>query len=352
MRVCICATQVPFTRGGAEIHVESLHRELRQRGFSSEIVALPFNATSRPQLLKSSLAWRLLELKTGAGEPVDLVIATRFPSYLIDHPNKVVWLIHQFRAAYDLLGTRYGDFTGSAEDRGVLEMIREMDNRTLGEARALFTNARNTAERLKKFNGIDARPLYHPPQYDGRYRCDGYGDYLLGVGRLEPLKRFDLLIRAMSKTSSDVRCKIAGTGPAREGLERLIADLELGDRVELLGWIDDERLLAMYAGCRSVYYAPYDEDYGYVTLEAFKSGKPVLAAEDSGGVLEFVVDGENGYVCNHDRPAEFAARIDALQRDPELARRMGNAGKRKVDYINWDHVIRTLTGTARIGDAE
>jgi glycosyltransferase involved in cell wall biosynthesis len=351
MRVCICATQVPFTRGGAEIHVESLHRELTERGFSSEIVALPFNATSRPQLLKSSLAWRLLELKTGAGEAVDLVIATRFPSYLIDHPNKVVWLIHQFREAYDLLGTRYGGFTDTAEDQKVLAMIHEMDNRTLGEARSLFTNARNTAERLKKFNDIDARPLYHPPQHDGRYRCDAYGDYVLGVGRLERLKRFDLLIRAMRETSSDVRCKIAGAGPVREELQALIEKLGLADRVELLGWVDDERLLDLYAGCRAVYYAPYDEDYGYVTLESFKSGKPVLAAEDSGGVLEFVVDGENGYICNHDRPAEFAARIDALQENPELARSLGNVGRHKVDYINWDHVIRALTGTARIDGA-
>jgi len=343
VRVCICATQVPFTRGGAEIHVESLRRELDARGFQTDVVALPFSARTRLDLLKSSLAWRLLDLQAEA----DLVIATRFPSYLIDHPNKVVWLIHQFRAAYDLLGTRYGGFGNRTEDRRVLEMIREMDNRTLGEARALFSNARNTADRLKRFNGLDARPLYHPPQHDGSYRCDGFGDFVLGVGRLDKLKRFDLLIRAMAQTTNGVRCKIAGTGPMRDEVEQLIADLGLSDRVEMLGWVDDDRLLDLYANCGAVYYAPYDEDYGYVTLEAFKSGKPVLTAEDSGGVLEFVVDGENGFICDHRDPGAFGKRIDELLGDPELARRLGHAGKEKVAPIDWDAVILALTGKER-----
>lgn len=345
MRVCICATQLPFAHGGAEIHVECLRQALVDRGFDTDVVTLPFSASSRMELIKSSLAWRLLRLRPGdGGAEIDLVIATRFPSYLIEHPNKVVWLIHQHRAAYDLLGTAYSDFTGSEQDRRVLEMIRSMDRQTLGEARALFANARNTARRLQRFNDLTAQALYPPPKLEGSYRCGEFGDYLFAVGRLDPLKRFDLLLEALRHTRRDVRCLIAGSGPDRDKLAALVARFDLGDRVELLGWIDDERLLELYAGCFATYYAPYDEDYGYVTIEAFKSGKPVVTADDSGGVLEFVVDGENGFVCPSRSPRSIARRIDELFVDRSRARRLGEAGRNRVSDIHWDHVVKALTG--------
>ncbi len=347
MRVAICATQVPYVRGGAEIHVETLRQELVRRAFDAEVISLPFSCTTRVELLKSSLAWRLIDLKSGDGVPIDLVIATRFPSYLIEHPNKVVWLIHQFRQAYELVGTRFSDFGQSDDDREVLSMIRAMDYRTLSEARALFSNARNTAERLKRFNDLEATPLYPPPKLIERYHHGEFGDYLFAVGRLDPIKRFDLLIRAMEQTRSGARCLIAGEGNQRPELERMIRERGLERRVELLGFVSDERLIELYAGCFAVCYAPYDEDFGYVTIEAFKSGKPVITADDSGGVLEFAADGENGYVCPSGSPGQFGRRIDALYEDRELARRLGQAGERAVVSISWDHVIRSLTGKTR-----
>jgi len=335
MRVCICGTQVPFATGGAEIHVESLRAELDRRGFDVTVVTLPYSISTRLELLQTSLAWRLLSLRPGdGGAEIDLMIATRFPSYMIRHPNKVVWLIHQLRQAYDLLGTRYSDFTNSPDDRKVLEMVRTMDRRTLGEARALFANSRNTANRLKKFNGLDALPLYPPPSLDGSYRCEAFGDYIFGVGRLDQLKRFDLLVRSMRHTGPEVRCLIAGEGPEREKLQALIDESGLAERVQLLGHISDEELLDRYANAFAVYFAPYDEDYGYITIEAFKSGKPVITAHDSGGVLEWVADGHNGYVCPSGSPREFGQRIDALFADRDAARRFGANGAETVKTIN------------------
>ena len=343
MRICICATRIPFSHGGAEIHVESLHRELLKRDFEADLVTVPFSWNPRLQLLKSALAWRLLDLQTLTGEPIDLVIATRFPSYLIRHPNKVVWLIHQFRQVYDLLGTPYSDFGDSAEDRAVIEKIRGMDNRALSEARALYTNAGNTAARLARFNGLEATPLYVPPQLGSDYHGGPSGDYVFSAGRLDDMKRVDLLIETMRHVESDVRCKIAGTGPAGENLAARIERAGLGHRIELLGWVDDAELIELYAGSLAVFYAPYDEDYGYVTVEAFKSGKPVITAEDSGGVLEFVDDGRTGFVCPSDSPRTFAERIDALFRDRELAAELGRAGERTVTEITWDRAIESLT---------
>jgi len=345
MRICVCATQVPFSHGGAEIHVQSLHRELLARGFESELVTVPFSWNPRVQLLKSAVAWRLLNLETMDSKPVDLVIATRFPSYLVSHPNKVVWLIHQFRQAYDLLGTPYSDFRDTPEDRSTAEMIRRMDNRALGEAQALYTNAGNTAARLKKFNGLDATPLHVPPQLGYGYREGPFGDYIFSAGRLQEMKRIDLLVRAMAEVKTDVRCKIAGTGPEQDALAEQIRAAGLEDRIDLLGWVDDAELLDLYAGSLAVFFAPYDEDYGYISVEAFKSGKPVLAATDSGGVLEFVEDGSNGFVCDPHSPADFAARIDTLFQDRQLAERLGRDGGTRVTDITWDRVITRLTGS-------
>src|SRR6185503_12101600 len=130
--------------------VDSLRDELRSRDFEVDVVALPFNWPTRTELLKGGLAWRLLNLTEAAGKRIDLVIATRFPSYLIKHPNKVVWLIHQLRQAYDLLRTRYSDFSDrQPQDAKALEIIRAMDRLTLSEARAVYTISSNVADRLR-----------------------------------------------------------------------------------------------------------------------------------------------------------------------------------------------------------
>jgi glycosyltransferase involved in cell wall biosynthesis len=343
-RIVLCSTHVPFSYGGAEMLVESLRDELVARGHSVDVVALPFAWADRVQLLKSGLAWRLLDLTAAGGQRIDLVIATRFPSYLVHHPNKVVWLVHQMRQVYDLLGTPYSDFADTPRDRKVVEMVRTMDRRTLSEARAVFTISQNVADRLKRFNDLPAEVLYPPPKLDALYRPGPSGDYIFTIGRLDPLKRFDLLVRAMKHTATPVRCRIAGTGPDRGKLEELIGKLGLGDRVELLGWVDDRAAVDLYAGALAVFYAPYDEDYGYVTVEAFKSGKPVLTAADSGGVLEFVEDGRNGYVCPPGSPRDLAARIDALYRDRDLARTLGERGREAAARIGWDAVVERLVG--------
>ena len=343
-RILVCGSQVPFERGGAEALVSSLAGELGRRGFEVDVVTLPFNWGTRLQVLKSALAWRLLDLVEVAGRPVDRVIATRFPSYAVPHPSKVVWLVHQLRQAYDLLGTEWGDFGPGAEDREAVATVRAIDNRVLGEATALYSISRNTAERLRRFNDLEATPLYPPPPLDGRLRCDGYGDFVMSAGRLDRMKRFDLLVRALAHTRTPLRCVIAGDGPEREALRSLAERLGVASRLELPGRVDDARLVELYATCRAVYYAPFDEDYGYVTIEAFKSGKAVVTAADAGGVLEHVADGRNGFVVEAGNPRQLAARLDALAGDEALARRLGEAGRAGAADIGWDRVVAALTG--------
>ena len=344
-RIVICGAKVPFAHGGAEILIESLRDELKRRGFEVDVVTLPFQWADRPGLLKSALAWRLVDLTEAAGQRIDLVIATRFPSYLVKHPNKVVWLVHQLRQAYDLLGTPHSDFSEDrGQDKTVLGMIRAMDRRTLSEARRVFTISKNTADRLQRFNHLAAEVLYPPPSLGHLLHPGDFGDYVFTIGRLDPLKRFDLLLKALKHTETPIRARLAGTGPEKESLAALAEKLGIAHKVDFLGWVDDATVVGLYANCLAVYYAPYDEDYGYVTVEAFKAGKPVVTTTDAGGVLEFVEDGLNGHVCPPDAPKEIAARLDRLYRDREAARQLGEAGKRRVVGIEWDGVIEKLLG--------
>lgn len=344
MRVCIAETVVPFAHGGAELLVAGMVGALEERGVEVERLRLPFSWWSREELVQSALAWRLLEIRDGLGEEIDAVIATRFPSYLVQHPNKVVWLIHQFRQAYDLDGTRFGFLSGSPEDRRVVELVHAMDKRGLGEARRLFAISANTAGRLERFNGLTAETLYPPPPLDGRYREGPGGNFVLSVGRLEPIKRVDLLIRAVAQSQS-ARAVIVGDGPEAAKLTTLAAELDVADRVELRGRVDDDGLLELYSGCGCIYYAPFDEDYGYVTLEAFRSAKPVVTAADAGGVLELVEDGATGLVAPAPDADHIATRLDLLLDDPGLARRLGQEGRRRIAHITWDNVIERLIAT-------
>ena len=342
MRIVVAEARVPFVRDGAELHVQSLVTQLRLRGHDAETVTLPFNGR-KDELLNQACAWRMLNVSTSNARPIDAVIATRFPTWFARHPRKIVWLIHQHRAAYELFGTPYSDFTDSEPDTQLRRQIAALDSRMFSECERIVTNSRNTAKRVEHFNGVSARPLYHPPPRAGGLREGAYGDYVLVVARLEPLKRIDLVIRAMAQVSSPVRLVIVGDGSQRMELEHEAATLDLGHCVTFTGSLWGESVADLYAGALGVVYAPFDEDYGYVTLESFLAGKPMITTTDAGGPLEFVRDGINGFVCEP-ASASLAAAIDRLGADRALAERLGGAGRELAQTITWDGVIEQLLG--------
>jgi len=342
-RIVVADAQVPFVQGGAELHVQALIGQLRRRGFEVEKVAIPFRSQPKSELLAQAAAWRLLDLSSSNGQPIDLLIATRFPTYFARHPRKVAWVIHQHRAAYELCGTPYSDFTHSEMDVGLRQRLIDLDRRMLQECRRVFANARNTANRLRTFNGVDAQALYHPPPHAAQLHPGDYGDYVLVVGRLEAVKRADLAIRALAHVPPPMSLVVVGDGSQRAAAERAAAEAGVSTRVRFAGAASGDDLASLYAGARAVVYVPFDEDYGYVTLEAFLSAKPVITATDSGGTLEFVADGENGFVCAPD-PLAIGQAISMLAADAGLAARMGAAGLARGRTVTWDGVVEQLLG--------
>jgi glycosyltransferase involved in cell wall biosynthesis len=344
-RILILEAQTPFVHGGAEILVRQLAAALRARDYDTDIVSIPFRDEPREELMAHAAAWRLVNVSESAGRPVDLVIPTKFPTYLARHPLKVAWLVHQHRAAYELCGTAFSSFEHTERDVGVRKRLIEMDTHALADCAALFSIARNVSARVEKYNGLHAEPLYHPPKLAGRLTPGPYGDYVLCVTRLEHVKRVDLAIDAFTSVDRTLRLVVAGDGSARQRLETRIDEVGLRHRVTLLGRVSDERLIDLYAGARAVLFAPYDEDYGYVTLEAFLARKPVVTAADSGGTLEFVEHGTNGLVAQPE-PAAIADALNQLAADRGLAARLGERGYERARTITWEGVVERIVGAA------
>ena len=257
----------------------------------------------------------------------------------VRHRDKRVWLIHQFRQAYELDGTELGQFGGSPEDRALRRKVQALDRVALGEASRLFAISHNVAGRLERSTGLEAQVLPHPPQ-DLPYRCDGYGDFVLSVNRLDRAKRIDLLLEAAA-LDPGLEIVIAGDGPDRGRLEQLASDRGLDGRARFAGRVSDEELADLYGGCLAVYYAPVDEDYGMVPLEAFLSEKPVLTTTDAGGPLEVVTDGLTGLVVSPDA-REVARATGWLREHREDAASFGRAGKAVAAGVTWDRALARL----------
>ena len=170
--------------GGAEIFTDALVDELRARGHEAELVSVPFKWYPGARVLTQAFLWRLLDLTEADGRPIDVVVATKFPSYVVRHPEKRVWLVHQFRQAYELDRTELGQFGPSPEDRALRRQVQELDRVALGEATRLFATSANVAGRLERSTGLVAEVLPHPPQALP-YHDAPPGGFVLSASRLD-----------------------------------------------------------------------------------------------------------------------------------------------------------------------
>lgn len=341
--IAVCGAQVPFRSGGAEEQVNSLVHQLRLRNFQVETIRLPFKWYPLDQLFTSIQMWEQLDLTESDGLKIDLVITTKFPSYFVNHPRKILWLTHQYRQAYDLLDTPYSGFDlKNPRHKEAWEKFVRMDTLALKSYPRIYTIAGNTSRRLKKYNGLDSTPLYHLPRNHADFHTRGYEDFVLCAGRLDSLKRVDLLIRSLVHTPPQVTCRITGTGPELPVLKKLARKKGLESRIQFLGHVSNEDLLDLYSRCRLVFFAPYDEDYGYITLEAFLARKPVITAFDSGEPLEFVKEGVTGTVLEKLDEQYIGQKIRDLFLDPRGCRKLGENGYRSIQNLHWDQVIDTL----------
>jgi glycosyltransferase involved in cell wall biosynthesis len=343
MRVLVVTSGALFVRGGHMVIAEQTVRALRSSGHQAELLVTPQNRFGR-QLSAYAATWLTDVGETADGHPIDRVISFRFPSYAIRHERHVCWLNHRMREYYDLwerfvrgLGRR-GRLKESLRRRVFFVLDRYLLQR---QSLRLVAQSRTIQQRLLRFGPIRSELLY-PPAPERAYRTELYGDFVLAVSRLHPLKRIGLLVEAAAQMKDrSLRFKIAGHGEEEEGIRSRIIELGLQERVELLGEVAEDRLVDLYARCRGVYFAPWNEDYGFVTLEAFRSAKAVVTAEDSGGPAELVEHEVNGLVAQP-TPSSVAAQLDRLAADSSLCEQLGQRALESSRVHAWDRAVAEL----------
>lgn len=337
MKVAIVTTRSPTgAAGGAERFYDALVAAFRTAGHATSELAVPSDEPDFATIQGNYLACYDLDVSS-----YDMVISTKAPTWLVQHPRHVCYLVHTIRVFYDMFEAAFPKAT--AELNAQRRWIQDLDTAALSSPRckAVFTIGQEVSRRLREWNRLDAEAL-HPPLWGDRFREGAFGDYLLMPGRLHAWKRVDLVIRAMRKVKSSLRLVIVGTGEA----EAELRDLAAGDpRIEFRGHVDDAELVDMYAGALAVPFVPLREDYGYVTLEAFASGKPVVTCEDSGEAAAIVRAARGGYVSAPE-PAAIAEILDRLQNNPVLARKMGQRGRAWTKALSWGRIVERLTAAA------
>lgn len=345
MRIVIPSVQVPFIRGGANLMTEGLANALSEAGHEVEIVTFPFKFFPEAYIDGLIDIWMTQDFNNFNGYEIDKVIVLQFPAYYVRHQDKVLWLMHQHRAVYD----SYDSENASNELKRLKDKIHQLDTVELKKYKTIYTMSKNVSLRLKKYNDIYSIPLYHPPYGEGRFYCEEPYDYIFYPSRLESHKRQDLLIKAMKFTKTPVKALIVGVGGQAKRYQQLIEDLGLSHRVKLIGFISEDEKYTLYARSLAIFFGPLDEDYGYVTLEAMLSSKPVITCTNSGGPLEFVLDGETG-IISEPHPEAIGKVIDRLYMNKTHSAEMG---KRALAHyqemgISWKNVLEKFIGKENV----
>lgn len=330
----LAANSGPGATGGAERFYDGLLGGLRSLGCDAELVWVPAEEPNFEAIVSNYSHCQQLDL-----DDYDVVISTKAPTYAIRHRRHVVYLVHTVRAFDDM----FDDVFPSATEvhRRQRANLHALDHAALSAAKACFAIGYEVAERLRRWRGLDANVI-HPPLGVTGLTCGPQGDYFFLPGRLHAWKRVHLVVQAVLSSALPLKLLIAGTGEEESALKQLAA----GDpRVQFLGRVSDVELAQYYANCLAVPFTPQREDYGYVTLEAFASGKPVVTCTDSGEPTRFVRSGVNGWVVSPD-VGEIRAALERLHTDRIEAARMGDNGNEWVKSMSWPVVAAQLVEAA------
>ncbi len=348
MRILVVTSYVPFEMGGNERLALALVRELNKRGHEADWLFTPQN---RHYLFRSLMAGYvanyLTDVREVDGKPIDRVVTIKFPSFAVRHPAQLCWFAHRQREYYDLWDEWYPYQVkiGVGRRKKIQRFIlHRLDNYFLSHhVKRLFAISGNVAGRLKHWGGHAAEVLYPPPLREDLIRFEAYEPFIFTFSRLIAPKRMDLLVEAMRHVkSTNIRAIIGGRGPEFSRLDEMIRQYGLQERVVLTGSLTDEEVFNRLARCRAVFFAPKNEDYGLVTVEAMRSRKAVITCEDSGGPTELVRDGKNGFVTPPD-PEVVAQRIDELADSEDLAKTLGEQAYQDSLAISWNKVVERLT---------
>jgi glycosyltransferase involved in cell wall biosynthesis len=386
MKIAIIApSPVPFTIGGAELLFSCMQDSINNyTSHQCELIKLITKENTFWDLIESYYKFYQLDLTH-----FDLVISTKYPSWMVRHRNHIVYMVHPLRGLYDTyslctnkskipdefnigLVKEILDITKIRIKRNknveklfeklfqlrmeqddypeeifefpgpfIRDIIHFFDQWALSyENTKEYYSISETVKRRKDYFPLSAKVnvIYPPPKIKD-FECREF-EYFFTVSRLDRPKRIDLLIKAMRFVPHNVKLKIAGEGPEKSRLMELAAN---DNRIEFVGYVNENELVDLYANALAVLFVPQDEDYGYITIEAMMSYKPVITTFDSGGPLEFVSDRETGFVTDPD-PKKIADKINYFVEHVDEAKKMGLLANQKTKDITWGNFVSKLVG--------
>ena len=343
MKVLVVNNMAPFVRGGAEALADNLGENLIAAGHEAEVLRIPFQWEPATRVVSQMLMVRALELRN-----VDRVIALKFPAYLIRHADKTVWLLHQYRQAYDLHDAGQSNLPAREEGEELRRVIRSGDDESFRESRRIFANSDVTRDRLASHSGFSAEVLRPPLNDPGLFTGGASKGYVFAGGRINAMKRQHLILEALALAPRTVRIVVGGppdTPDDAARLRRLVETLGLEDRVKLdLRFMSRGEVADYVNEATAVACLPYDEDsFSYVAMEAAAAGKAIISTRDSGGVLGLVRHLETGWVADPE-PASLAEGLERVAADTALTRELGQEARRlwMAMGITWPRTVERL----------
>jgi glycosyltransferase involved in cell wall biosynthesis len=326
VKVLVVNNMAPFVSGGAEALADHLQRNLAIAGHQAEVLRIPFRWEPATRIPSQMLMVRALEIAN-----VDRVIALKFPAYLIRHPHKTLWLVHQFRQAYDLYDAGLSNIPATAQGQEIRRVVSRADDESFRESRRIFTNSEITRDRLARYSGFEAEVL-RPPLNDPELFKGGVSHgYVFAGGRVNATKRQGLILEALALAPPRVRLVIAGppdTAADATALERRVEELGLAGRVRLdLRFLPRPEIADYVNHAVAVACLPYDEDsLSYLAMEASAAGKALISTSDSGGVLGLAKHRRTGWVAEPE-PASLAEGLARVGLDTPSTRELGQAAR-------------------------
>ncbi|MDG5977184.1 glycosyltransferase family protein [Hydrogenophaga taeniospiralis CCUG 15921] len=342
MKVLIVNNMAPFVWGGAEELAAHLQKNLIVAGHDAEILRIPFQWEPPAKIPSQMLMVRAFELSN-----VDHVIALKFPAYLIRHPRKTLWLVHQYRQAYDLLDQGLSNLPSNEFGNALQRVVQTADDESFLESRKIFSISEVTRQRLLQYNGADSIVLPPPINNKELFSPGTSGGYIFAGGRVNAMKRQHLLLEAMINSDKNVRLLIAGppdTPADADRLTKLVSDNNLTDRVKLdLRFLPRKTYADYVNNSTAVACIPFNEDYGYVAIEAAAAAKPIIATSDSGGILSFAKHEVTGWVVDPNVDA-LASAMNTVFKNTERTREYGFAALQLMEsqMNEWPQIVDRL----------
>jgi glycosyltransferase involved in cell wall biosynthesis len=170
------------------------------------------------------------------------------------------------------------------------------------------------------------------------------GAFLLTVAAMHPLKGLDFIVGSLARVPRDKRFPLVVVSDRARDAERVRVESQAtaaGVEISFRLGVSEEELVRLYNQAQLVLYAPYDEPFGFVPLEAMACGRVVLGVEE-GGIPETIIDGETGFLSPRD-PGYFARRVVELLSDSTGTRAVAERGPSYVsDRWSWQRSIEEL----------